>query len=216
MKKLFTLFVLLFAAVAVVAQPAKPKEGFNGKWFLSAGAGTLVYVGEYDAKAPFSDRMAPNFEFSIGKWINPQCAIRLQLTGFNAKGAATIHDPFVDAGSSPFETGIYPESFNVSYAHVDVIFNFSAWVNGYKSDRFFELLPEVGVGWVRSSKSGSDYVSNNAGFQAGLIGKFRLSSLIDLNLELKGIIVNEDLDGVTGNRNGEGMATGTVGLAFKF
>ncbi len=213
MKRLFLICLVILASTTMYSQQAPQSAG---KWFISAGAGTMVYVGETDAKAPFSDRLATNIEISVGKWFDPLFALRLQLSGFNAKGAAGHNAPFADIQSTPFETGVYPETFNISYIHLDLLLNFSVLVNGVNNNRIFELIPLVGVGWVSSSKSGVSFTSSNAGVSAGFLGKIKLAKSLDCNIEVKGTLVNENTDGVTGNRNGEGMAAASIGLAYRF
>lgn len=215
MKKLTLLLVMLFATTVSFSQTTSTSSAnVAGRWFISAGAGTLVYIGESDSKADIADRVAPHFELSVGKWVSPLFALRAQFSGLQAKGAVGHSGPFADLGTQ-LSPGLYQETFNVSYLHIDLMLNFSAWVSGVKQNRFFELLPMVGTGWIHSWKDNSSYSSDNAAFVAGLAGKFRLSNNIDFNIELKGVLVNEDLDGVTGNKNGEGMAVATAGFSIK-
>lgn len=50
----------------------------------------------------------------------------------------------------------------------------------------------------------------------GLLNSLRLSSALDLNLDLRGTMVNDEFDGEPGGRGGEGMFTATIGLTYKF
>lgn len=213
MKKLLFICLVLFTATTLYSQKSQSLEG---KWFISAGAGAMVYVGENDALAPFSDRVAPTVEVSVGKWVDPLVALRLQFSGFSAKAAAGQSAPYADVQSTPFQNGVYPETFDYTYLHLDVMLNFSALLNGVNQKRVVELVPLVGVGWAHSSKTGVDFSSDNAAVSAGLLGKIRLAKSLNCNIELKGTLVNENMDGVMGNRNGEGMASATIGLAYKF
>lgn len=215
-KAFFTLLIALFSCSVITAQTVSvpAKESFKGNWFISAGAGALVYVGESDDKASFSDRIAPNYEFSIGKWVDPLFAFRLQLSGFSAKGATGSGAPYVDLNNR-FDNGYYAETFDVTYLHLDLLFNFSAWAGWAREKRFVEFMPMVGVGWAHSSKSGVDFNNDNAAVTGGLLTKFRISKSVDFNIELKGTLVNENFDGVTGRRNGEGMAAVTAGISVK-
>ena len=50
----------------------------------------------------------------------------------------------------------------------------------------------------------------------GILNSFRLCPALDLNLDLRGTLVGDGLDGEEGGRGGEGMFTASIGLAYKF
>lgn len=50
----------------------------------------------------------------------------------------------------------------------------------------------------------------------GILNSFRLCSALDLNLDLRGTLVDDDFDGEPGGRGGEGMFSATIGLTYKF
>lgn len=213
MKKLLIICLLLIFGSSLYSQQTRQPVG---KWFISAGGGAMVYVGENDALAPFADRVTPSIDLSVGKWVDPMVALRLQFNGFNVKGASGSTAPFADLLSPQFSNGVYVESFDVIYTHLDVMLNFSVLVNGVNNKRVFELIPLVGVGWLHSSKKGVDFTSDNAAFTAGIAGKLKIAGNLSCQLELKGNLVNENTDGVMGNRNGEGIASATFGLTYSF
>ena len=49
-----------------------------------------------------------------------------------------------------------------------------------------------------------------------MLTSFRLTSCLDLNLDSRGTLVNDDFDGEPGGRKGEGVLTATLGLTYKF
>ena len=81
MKKLSSV-VLLFALIcAPIAKGATASEeskservpvksllmnGFWDNWFISAGAGADVYLGQQDSKYGFGDRITPSFNINVG------------------------------------------------------------------------------------------------------------------------------------------------------
>ena len=96
------------------------------------------------------------------------------------------------------------------------MFNINNAFFGYRADRTWELIPFLGFGWAQASKSGVDTKSNELAASAGLLNKFRLSDAVDFNLELRGMMANQRLDGVEGGTRAEGMASATVGFSYKF
>ena len=50
----------------------------------------------------------------------------------------------------------------------------------------------------------------------GVFNSFRLSDALDLNLDVRGMFVNDRFDGEGGGRFGEGNLSATIGLTYKF
>ena len=93
--------------------------------------------------------------------------------------------------------------------HGDVMLNLSNMICGYREDRLYSFIPYAGAGFVHSGK-GAGY--DELGINAGLINRFRLSSALDLNVELRGLLMK----GAFGNSGPEGLAGLTVGVTYKF
>lgn len=214
--------ILLVAALATFSLNAFAQGGARGpfltnrafdNWFFSAGGGVNVYYGESDKIAKFSTRMAPALDLSLGKWFTPAVGARLQYSGLKAKGISnTASAPFVSGNRN--SAGYYPERFNVTFLHADFLWNLSSALGGYKAHRRLEFIPFAGFGGAFASANGRK--DRELALAAGLINKFRVSNALDLNLELRGMLVNQRFDGTSGGRRGEGMATATLGLTYKF
>jgi outer membrane protein OmpA-like peptidoglycan-associated protein len=183
-------------------------NGFFDNWFISAGVGGNVYFGESDADLSLGDRIAPALDLSLGKWMTPTTGFRFQYAGITAKGKGIANYHFANSSGD--------EKFNVMNLHADFLFNLSNIISGYRTDRFWDLVPYIGVGWAKSWKDDVDPEYNEAAPSFGLINKFRLSDALDLNLEVRGMYVNERFDGVKGGRSGEGMGSATIGFSYKF
>lgn len=207
------LLVVLLAATSVVlsAQENAAKNfkvetnRFGANWFISGGVGAQVYVGDHDGKADFGKRIAPALDIAVGKWFTPGIGLRVAYNGLQAKGATPFaNGPLVDGGQ--FSNGYYKEKWNVMNFHGDVMLNLTDMICGYKEDRLYSFIPYAGAGVVR----GADF--NELGLNAGLINRFRLSSALDLNVELRGLLMK----GAFGNSGPEGMVGVTVGVTYKF
>jgi len=64
----------------------------------------------------------------------------------------------------------------------DVMFNITNLLCGYKADRFFNFIPYVGLGWVDTWNTPRE---RDPVAILGLMGVFRLSSALDLNLDVR-------------------------------
>ncbi|MFD2966858.1 OmpA family protein [Sphingobacterium bambusae] len=185
---------------------------FADNWFIGAGVGTQFFYGDHNRQMNFGDRLVPAFELHVGKWFTPGIGTRLAINGIKNKGVTqngshslgTIYDA---------SQGLYNQEFNYLNLHGDVLFNFTNLFKGYKPDRFYEISPYVGLGYMFTwDEPKSDEVSANL----GLFNKFRMTSALDLTLDLRGSLVNDRFDGELGGRRDEGMLTAAVGVVYKF
>ncbi|HIV83131.1 MAG TPA: OmpA family protein, partial [Candidatus Prevotella intestinigallinarum] len=97
--------------------------------------------------------------------------------------------------------------------HFDALFNLSNLLCGYNEKRVYNLSAYGGLGVMKVSEEPS---ATDISAHFGLLNSFRLSSALDLNLDLRGTMVNDEFDGEPGGRGGEGMFTATIGLTYKF
>ena len=107
----------------------------------------------------------------------------------------------------------YLKKFNVMNLHGDVMWNISNAIGGYKETRTWNFVPYVGFGWARSAAN--HLYNNEFAFTYGLLNNIRLGNLVDLNLEVKQMVVNQGFDQVVRGAKSEGMFTVTAGLTFK-
>lgn len=195
---------------------------FWHNWFISVGAGGQVYFGDHDKRAGFGDRIAPALDIAVGKWFTPGIGVRLMYSGLQQRGA-TKHpgDKYEDSAhgtGAPVQGGGAPhwlekQKFNMGNIHADVLFNFSNLFCGYNPKRVWNCSPYAGLGWamVWESPSAKEVSAN-----VGVLNSFRLCDALDLNLDVRGMFVNDRFDGEGGGKFGEGMLSATVGLTYKF
>lgn len=242
MKKLV---ISLALATMVVAVSAQPKNGYNDEalgtyervtksgpyltngfwdnWFFGAAVGANVYVGTGWQDGPgIGDRIAfPAIDVNLGKWITPSVGLRLQGNygkAINFNYMAT--DPYVIESTA--KDGFYKGEFNVIGVHADFLWNLSNAIGGYKESRFWSFVPFVGFGYAQSKATDDaaaayeDFTQRNFGVSAGLLNIIRLGQVVDLTLEVRGLLVKNNFDGVVGYTFAEGMGTVTAGVNFKF
>ena len=211
------LFILL-AAVSVCL-PAQEKEKaaksyrvetntFGANWFISGGVGAQMYFGDNDSKAGFGDRISPALDIAVGKWFTPGIGLRIAYNGLQAKGATPNADDVYAKGGT-FSNGYYKQKWNVANFHGDVMLNLSNMFCGYNEERVYSFIPYVGAGLVHSWTKPTE---NNLGINAGLINRFRLSPALDLNVELRGLLMKDAF----GGKSKEAMGGVTVGVTYKF
>ncbi|MDR2131701.1 MAG: OmpA family protein [Odoribacteraceae bacterium] len=219
MKRGLILLLLAIAPLFLAAQTEnvapKPSwgkfitNGFWDNWFLSVGAGGKIHFGSSDKQGDFSDRIAPSFDFAVGKWIVPTLGLRLHANGIHAKGFTSNPNNIFTDGTTANSKGVYPQKWKQAQAQVDVLINASNWIGGYRPDRFFEFVPFAGGGVLLYSGE-----RKAMAITAGLLNKMRLTEAIDLNLELRGDIFDskyyQDTDGK------RAALTTVLGVAYNF
>lgn len=194
---------------------------FWDNWFVGVGAGSQMFFGDHDKQMEFMDRQSLVYEFYLGKWFTPGIGVRAGVNAGRLKGltqnadwSKPAHSTGVRYDKIPWD-GYWLEESELDYFHVkaDVLFNLSNLLGGYKADRFYEISPYVGLGWIVSyNKPKAREVSANI----GVYNTFRLSEAIDLTLDIRGASVNDRFDQETGQRKEEGLLTGLVGIKYNF
>ena len=196
-------------------------NSFWSNWFVSLGAGGQVYFGDHDRQASFGERISPALDIAVGKWFSPEIGVRLMYNGLSARGATQD----VNGLQGPHSTGdaisgkpwddywLRKQKFNYFNFQIDAMFNFSNLICGYNENRVYNCSPYVGLGVMRVSDEPKK--ASVAG-HFGVMNSFRLNSAWDLNLDLRGTLVEDGLDGESDGRGGEGMLSVTVGVTYKF
>jgi outer membrane protein OmpA-like peptidoglycan-associated protein len=216
MKRGLILLSLAIAPLFLVAQTEKvaPKpswgkfitNGFWDNWFISAGVGGKASFGPDDSQGDFSKRIAPSFDFAVGKWIVPVLGARLHANGFRMNGFTTNPKNFYVEGTANAK-GAYQQKLEQDIQlQFDLLVNLSNWIGGYRADRFFEFVPFAGSGFIHGDH-------NTLAVTGGLINKMRLTNALDLNLEVRGDL----FDAKYSDESGKGITlTSTLGLAYNF
>lgn len=218
-----------FRADTVVSQDKFKVETnrFWSNWFVSVGGGAQIFFGDHDRQADFGDRIAPNLDIAVGKWFTPGIGVRLMYSGLKVKGATKWdNDPYYDSAhgtGKPVKGGGAPhylqkQEFRMANFHADVLFNMSNLLFGYKESRVYNLSAYAGVGYARCFDApGAKEVSMNIGF----LNTFRLCDALLLNLDIRGMMVQDRFDGEVGyaqhrNSDAEGLLSASLGLTYRF
>ncbi len=228
-KTLFCVALFTLAANSICAQSSgiENNENVNDKhkvetnrfwdnWFISVGGGAQMYFGDHDRQMSFGDRLSPALDIAVGKWFTPGIGVRVMYSGLSLKGATqnNIHSNGKPISGKPWE-GYWLKEQEIDFfnLHGDVLFNLSNLFCGYSETRFWNCSPYVGVGWMRAWEHPS---SREVSANLGILNSFRVSPAIDINLDLRGTLVNDRFDGESGGRREEGLFAATIGLTYKF
>ncbi len=212
---LCAIFALGAFAQSTETQELKPSKdylvgSFADNWFISGGIGFQTYLSEYYTAGSLLGHFSPAVDLSVGKWLTPVFGVRAQLSGLNQRGYNLLNTPYIDANE--MEDNVYKMNFYYFNLHADLLFNIHSQFYRYNPGRKYELIPFVGMGWFATIKDG--LANNEFAANAGIINQFRVNDRLDLDLELKAMILRSDVDGNPAKRINV-PASATIGLTYK-
>lgn len=227
MKKIFLTLLVALSASALYAQTTEQvivdenkhrfiTNGFWDNWFIQAGAGAQMYFGDHNKELKFGDRLTPAFELAGGKWFTPAFGTRLMLQGFSYKGATQNGAHSTGEGVPGKDSHGYwltYQKFEFLNLHVDFMFNLSNIISGYRQDRFWDVQPYVGVGYITTWDEPSN---SSVTYDAGILNALRLSDKFDINIDVRAGMLNDTFEGERGGRDHEGYLSATLGLTYNF
>lgn len=181
----------------------KNKAGDN--WFISAGAGMGVLFGDQNGEADFKDRLNANPHFAFGKWFNPYFGMRAYFTGGNIHGFEGNNAEFMQ--HNRFVAG-----------HLDFMYDVTNHWGVYREDRIFRFIPWIGLGYAQRFNNPSPQDirrTESPTLNAGILTAFRLSHRVDFNIELQGMLLNEQFNRVSMGKLSDGIVQLSAGLTFK-
>ena len=205
MKKIgvFLVFSLAFLFSISAQDNTAPKN-----WFLGIGVNGNVYLNNVWKKSDVWTKPSIGGELFVGKWFSSKVGARLALQG----GAATPWFEKTDGS-------LYKENEVYALGRLELMVNLTNLFKPYSQDRFFNLIPHIGVGGFYVNAQNNlfkDYTKDtymSYAITGGLMGTFRLSCATALYIDLKGDIVDTKFDG---DRNASKLLNGlfspSVGL----
>ena len=175
--------------------------------FIGVGAGINATVLHPLSPSSWGN-LGMAVDVTFGKWWTPFVGARLGWHGLwnNSKQAFEVQD--INAGT--------PYGFH--YFHGDILWNLINTFWGYKSDRFYEINPYIGMGVLHISNSRNlfaknDKISNEYAAGAGLLNVFKVTERINLTLDLQMLVSKAHAYTANGGRFAV-FPSATVGLAF--
>ena len=194
--KIMTLALAALAASALQAQEPAQKPAYktsfvkDGKahWFLEVGDAATISLAGNNRDVNFTDRVSLlNPSLAIGRWSTPAFGMRLTLQGGKTFDYARPAGLWAAATTT---NGYLRHDVTYGFAQYDFLFDLVNYFAPYKENRFFHIIPFLGVGLgykheveAANVKDKSHRFSPLA--DAGLQLKLRLARFVDFNLEGK-------------------------------
>ena len=168
-------------------------SAWSSNWFVGMSGGISTFVGKPHGTGNLFDRMKPSMAIEAGKWFTPEIGGRFSFQGFQFKDASkNVRD--------------------YKMIHADFLWNVnSSFAASHATTQRWGFIPYAGCGIIHNEDNGkSPFVINY-----GLIGQYRLTRRLAVNMELGGATTFRDFDGVgTSNKFGDNLFTLSAGLTF--
>ena len=194
--KIMTLALAALAASALQAQEPAQKPAYktsfvkDGKahWFLEVGDAATISLAGNNRDVNFTDRVSLlNPSLAIGRWSTPAFGMRLTLQGGKTFDYARPAGLWAAATTT---NGYLRHDVTYGFAQYDFLFDLVNYFAPYKENRFFHVIPFLGVGLGYKHEVEAIHVKDKSHrfsplADAGLQLKLRLARFVDFNLEGK-------------------------------
>lgn len=211
MKRIFAILAST-ALVASLSVANAQKKDFDPYWFMQLQGGAAHTVGE----TSFSDLISPSAAVSFGYQFSPVFGARLNVNGWQAKGAAV--------GST---TTVY--KFNYVEGAADLMVDVASIFAGYKFDRTLNpyIFGGVGVNYAFNNDEAiavkDQFVDGylwedsklSPAFRTGVGLNIRLSDAIAFNLEGNCSFLDDHFNSKKGSK-ADFQIKALAGLTFSF
>lgn len=200
-------------------------------WRLDGGGGVQALFSSDVTSLSFAQRFTPFVAVGVGKWISPFWGVRLQVHGYSLNGYSTTEGTYL---SDPLENGLYGTNDPVrnqvtirpdgSYRHYLRYLNaqvaveaslLSLW-DGYHENRRWDIIPALGVGYLRSLGYRGTPATNNLSASFSLRGKYALTPRWDVNAEASAAAFDGSFDGRITRQRCEAYAGIALGVSYSF
>jgi len=215
MRKIIITIICFLSSIQINAQDQLKWDKYEvitnrfwNNWFVGVNGGAQIYFGEFDKLMKYNDRISPALDISVGKWFTPGIGTRIMYSGFYTKGA-TKNKTFATKIFVDESQRLYKQKIEMMNLHADVMFNTSNLLFGYNPKRFYNLIPYVGIGCMIAWEKERNI---EYGIVGGVLNTFRICPGLDLNLDIRGTIVDDDFDKETGGFPKDGLASVSLGI----
>jgi len=178
--------------------------------FIGLSGGVNFNFGDYD-----NGKSSPSLDIYFGKWWTPQVGARIGYSGIQLNG-------LTDNPSARYlqSIGSRDEKWNMNFIHTDLLWNICNAIQGYRSDRVWNVMPFIGFGVLNASGRNYDGLKANRWFIAGTVGiynTFTVAKRVDITLEGRYSMSKNEYDGDLSQtcHNFDSFISVSAGIAFR-
>ena len=174
--------------------PSTSRSGDSGlpvnlsdNWFIGIGGGFNIILNE--GSAADNIMISPSIDVNFGKWITPAVGMRIGYQGIYTQWYAS--NPSILGSTLDTQENMYAKKMGYMYVHGDLLWNISNAIGGNRETRFWNFVPYVHTGFLRSyGMQNVDYTNNELALGAGLLHNLRLAKRLDIIIDMRATVVN--------------------------
>jgi hypothetical protein len=240
---IISLLLISFISATSTAQPVEYRinETYN-PWFVGLGVGPRIYFADHTRQLGISDRISGGADLYLGKWWNEIVGTRVGASWQTLRGATKyrmssvisgVRNPghSIDNSRNPYVGNghnLWRQQFDAYHLYADLLFNVSTLFQGDYEDRFWTLVPFIGIGYISTWDHPS---AKELTMNVGLLNTLRVGNNVDLVFDIRGNMfkdrfknpvfdpnktINQDINNDTGQRPYDGILSVNIGVHFRF
>ncbi len=199
-------------------------------WFVMADAGINAFFGTYSGWGGsrtfgnLGNRLTPQFNVGIGKWITPGFGLNVSFMGFRSRGFSIDKgNPFVIGEEKHASDGTsYWRTLNKWWdLNANAMINLTRLICGYEGDHSDRLMTQFilsgGIGFVHHYGMGNNELNNHWGGHIEMRYSRFLSKHknMAIDVKLRGLLNEDSFDNVLEGRVDANFSL-NVGLSYYF
>ena len=194
---------------------------FWNNWFVMADAGVNAFWGDCPV-GKFKNRLTPQFNVGVGKWVIPGFGLNLQFTGFRSKGEKGVEGIYT-RGSKMYIDGdsdkYWKEKIKWWDFSFNAMFNLTRLIGGYEGDNsskhLNQFIASVGIGATHHY----DLPYGSANEWSGHVELqysrfFSAKKNLSLDVKLRGLLYETKYDGVFNHQLFDENISLNVGVTY--
>lgn len=205
---------------------------FSQNLFIEGGIGSSILFSQNASLLTGAERFTPDYTLSLGKWLSPFYALRLQIQGFELNGYSTVdglytadpqagliygnNDPVREYGSIAPSDGSYRHFIRYIHTSLGVQFSTFNLFEGYVPDRKWDIVPTFGVGLFQVLEYKGIPATTTLSVNFEVMGKYQLNDQLDINMKVSGTMLPDHFEGRIAGNPYEGMMNVGVGVSYYF
>ena len=196
---------------------------FWNNWFVTADAGVNAFWGDCPV-GKFKDRLTPQFNVGVGKWVIPGFGLNLQFTGFRSKGDKGVQglytrgsQTYTDADGNKY----WKEKIKWWDLSFNAMFNLTRLIGGYEgissSKHLNQFIASIGVGATHHYDLPYGSANEWSGHLELQYSRFfSAKKNLSLDVKLRGLFYETKYDGVFNHQLFDENISLNVGMTYYF
>lgn len=190
-------------------------NSFWDNFYVEGAFSGRMLLGSEDSHLSFGERLKPGFNIAIGKQFHPDFGVRLGFGGMRLDGwnngptGLYYHSGVWEQGFDPVEEywkgqGVdtrngYKQEIKYFQVNADFMFDlYNIFTDQNRFNRRWSAEGFVGLSWLRAMDYHGMENNNKVGLRLGVIGHYRLTPRLGLNLQVSTDFTDSNFDGELG------------------